>query len=253
MVKKKLEPLPNCIIALPNRDKKNFQECWTDKRMKDLCNFPHSFRMCLIAKPGAGKTNLIMNILLHQKPEFERIIIWSPSELSTEYKDLEYEYFDHCPSEMELLEELDMETNMPCKQIVIVEDIDLQSINKTDQINLIKLLKHYSSHFNTSVILVAHDLTQVPPIIRNFFNIFVLWKLSNITCRILGARFNIDNLTFFNMFRTECLDYHDCLCIDDTINSPCKYRKNIFIPLDENVYKNNIDLKKEKFNLITYK
>lgn len=238
MVKKKVR-LPNEIIVFKNKDKESFQEKWTENR--NPANIPHSFRAVFIAKPSSGKTNYIFNLLLRQKPPFERIMIWTQSQHSREYEDLDVEYFDHCPTEEELLEEIDPKTHQPPKQVLIVEDCELENLPKEEKSQLLRILKHYSSHFNTSVIMTVHDLIQIPASMRRTCNVFVLWKLTNGTMKILGDRFNIDNKILYNMCTKHLNNQHDSIMIDLTANSPYKFRKNLFEILDENEFKENKD------------
>lgn len=242
MTKKKYK-LPKEIIVLPNKDK-NFQESWTRKKMKDPANFPHSYRCVLIAKPGSGKTNLIKNMLLHQDPPFERVILVTQSPMSHEYDDIEVEKIDTIPDEEILLDEIDEETGQPPKQIVIIDDVDLESLNKTDMSNLKKLLKHYSSHFNTSVIMSVHDLKQVPASLRRQCNIYILWRISNESLRIFGQKLNIPNKKLYDMFHDNCKNYHDNFTIDLTVGTPYPYRKNLFEIIDEKAYQENNNDKK---------
>lgn len=228
--------LPNKLVIFSNPDKDSFQEQWYQGRK--VANIPHSFRCCCIAKPSSGKTNLIKNLLLHQDPPFERVLLWTQSQNSREWDDVEHIKYTSCPVEDEILEEIDPETNQPPKQVIIVEDIELENLPKEDKINLLKLLKHYSSHFNTSVIITVHDLIQIPANMRRCCNVYVLWKLTNGTQKILGDRFNIDNKVLYNMCQKELIKQHDSIMIDLTKDSPYKFRKNVFELLNENDYRN---------------
>lgn len=242
--------LPNKLIVFSNPDKDGFQEEWYNGRK--IGNLPHSFRLVCIAKPSSGKTNLIKNLLLHQKPPFERVLLWTQSKNSKEWDDVTHDTYEDCPGEEELFEELDEETHQPPKQVVIVEDIELENLSKENKTKLLQLLKHYSSHFNTSVILTVHDLIQIPANMRRCCNVYVLWKLTNATQKILGDRFNVDNKLLHNMCQTELKTQHDCIMIDMTKNTPYKFRKNVFKILDENDYlnyNNNIDNNKSYKNI----
>jgi hypothetical protein len=224
----------NKLIVFKNQDKDSFMEKWFDGR--NMANIPHSFRMCMIGPPNRGKSNYTKNILIKQKPEFERIMIWTNSKTSQEYDNCEAEIFENCPTEEDILKDVDEKTGQPPKQIVIIEDVELEGLDKTDTTNLLKLLKHFSSHFNTSVIINVQDLIQIPASMRRCCSVFVLWRMSNGTMRILGERFNIENRLLYNMAQAELRDYHDSIMIDLTKKSPYKYRRNLYELLDENNY-----------------
>lgn len=230
------------MIIFSNPDKDSFQENWDDinGKKRSMANFPHSFRACFLSPPGRGKSNLTKNILIAQKSEFQRILLYSNSEMSREYENIEIEFFENTPTEQDLLIDLD-ENGQPPKQIVIIEDVDLEHLSKVNENNLLKLLKHYSSHFNTSVIINVQDLIQIPSTMRRCCNIFGIWKMSNMTLKILGDRFNIENKTLWNMAERELNEWHDFLIIDLTKKSPYKYRKNLYQLLDENDYNGKND------------
>lgn len=225
---------PKKIIVLDNPDK-SFQESWYPGR--DEANFPHSHRICMIARPHCGKTLTIKNLILRQDPPFQRIMLWSESPLSKEYNMMDVEKYDKCPTPEDICAELDPETEQPPKQLLIIDDVDLDHLSKADEQNLMKLLKHYSSHFNTSIYITIHDLTQLKPKMRRMCNVFIIWKLSNETLKILGNKFSIPNDVLFNMFHQNVQKTYDNICVDLTENSPYKYRFNIWEVLDEDDYK----------------
>lgn len=233
--------LPQKILVFPNADKDGFTEHWGDrhKSITKLANFPASFRMTIIGKPHAGKSNLIKNVMLHQKPEFEKVYIWSSSKLSREYEVIEDAIlFDHCPSEDELLDELDPETLKPPKSVLICDDIQFESLKKDDMEAFTHLMKHISSHYNVSVIATAHDLIQLPKVCRRLSDIVILFKIQPETIKIVGQKIGMPNDVIYRMFQDNVKDFHDSLCIDMTFNSPAKFRLNIFEPIDEKLYKN---------------
>jgi hypothetical protein len=155
--------LPQEIIVFKNKDKESFQEHWGQKykSVNKLCNVPAPFKWLILGGTNRGKSNLIYNILLHQKPEFEKIFIWTESPLSREYDIIEEkEIFNKCPTMDELTDEIDAETYKLPKSVLIVDDINLEALGKDDRENFAKIMKHVSSHFGLSVIVTCHDLIQ---------------------------------------------------------------------------------------------
>lgn len=225
---KKQTRLPNRIIVFPNKDKDGNVERWYENR--NIANFPSPYRAVLIAKPGSGKTNLIKNVLVRAKPEFERIILVTQSKASREWDDVECEKYEDIPDYDSLIE-LDEETGKPIKSCLIMDDLELEGLSKDASSNLKKIMKHISSHFNLSVFITCHDLKQIPPSIRRQANIYFIFKISNETAKIFGQKMNIKNNEFFDLFNKNIKGPYDSLCIDLTVNSPYPLRKNLFEPI----------------------
>ena len=81
------------VVAFDNSDKKKAEK-WDDKKDKhgnlDLANFPCPFRCLLLGPPNSGKSNLIKNLIIHQKPRFTDIyVIHQDSDGTTEWNDLD--------------------------------------------------------------------------------------------------------------------------------------------------------------------
>ena len=84
----------NKLIVLQNEDKL-FHEKVDEK---NLCNFPHPFRMILCAPPNMGKTNSVYNILLNKKPQFEQIYVYHNDPNTKEYQNIDCEYIEEMPN-----------------------------------------------------------------------------------------------------------------------------------------------------------
>ena len=64
--------LPQSIIALPCEDK-GFHEQFDHA---NIGNLAHPFRCILIGSPNCGKSTIVKNVVMHQQPEFDRVIVW---------------------------------------------------------------------------------------------------------------------------------------------------------------------------------
>ena len=75
------------VVAFDNSDKKKAEK-WDDKKDKhgnlDLANFPCPFRCLLLGPPNSGKSNLIKNLIIHQKPRIN-----TSEEFNTLYKEIQ--------------------------------------------------------------------------------------------------------------------------------------------------------------------
>lgn len=229
------------ISLIPNPDKK-WNETW--KPNSDLANFPAPSRIVLCGKPNSGKSSIIMNLLLKADPPYQRIYLLHPELKASgdmdadddidEYdgKVSEYQHIDFVPL-YELPTPSFFNTGLK-KQCLIIDDIELKTINKEQKKRLNKLVSFASSHYNLSVFISTQDsFSQVPPCILRFCNVFILWKYTDLNyLRMLLNRMGIAKKSV-NKIIEEMMNYntHDSLTIDNTIDSPAKYRKNLYIPL----------------------
>ena len=107
------------IIKIENTDKKDWKENWTAGRA--LCDFPHSFRCCIVGLVNMGKRTIAKNILiqcqLREKP-FRQLIVVHGSKYSSEYDELDPNFIlDDIPTVNELLsggEEEESQIKRPC-------------------------------------------------------------------------------------------------------------------------------------------
>ena len=71
--KKKRLPMPSkAIVPIKNKDKIG-AEAWTEERARDIGNFPSPSRILLLGPCGVGKSNLIKNLIIHQRPRFQEV------------------------------------------------------------------------------------------------------------------------------------------------------------------------------------
>lgn len=221
-----------------NPDKKH-NEVWTPDR--DMMNFPNPARIVCCGRPSVGKTNTILNILLKANPPYKKIFLMHPAlttndsddEQDDECKVPEYKYIDYEP-----LYEMPAPTffkNNQGKTILIIDDVELKSLDKVQKKRLNKVISYASSHYNMSVIISTQDsFSQIPPCVFRFSNIFVIWRYNDLLyLNMLLNRSGISKSTSQKIIKLmEGFDLHDSLCIDNTSDSPAKYRKNFYLKLD---------------------
>lgn len=225
------------IVILENPDKKN-NEAWTPDR--DLMNFPCPSRIVLCGKPNSGKTNAILNILLKAEPRYEKIYLMHPSLLGDDTDDEtdgdckvpEYRHIDYEP-----LYEIPSPTffkKNKGKSILIIDDVELKTLDKVQKKKLNKAVSYSSSHYNMTIIISTQDsFTQLPVCVLRFCNVFVLWKFNDLLyMKMLLNRAGISKRTAEKISNEmEGYNLHDNFCVDGTLDSPMKYRKNFYRPI----------------------
>lgn len=220
--KKKIGKLPNELLFLPNKDKK-FHEKWKEGR--DMLNFPHPFRAVALGKPNSGKTNVVKNILIRAKPEFEEIfLIHCDGEYSKEYDDVGVELLHEIPAPEQWAGIV--------KTLVIIDDVELKTLSKDQKKNLDRLFGYCSTHKRISVILCSQDAFNVPPSVRRCANLFILWKPTDFDSMAAMARKSgMKSSNFHSIFEQLMLAPRDSLWLDLTDHSPWPLRKNGFTPI----------------------
>lgn len=215
-----MKQLKNEIIAFKNPDK-GFHE---KPDPKNPSNFPAPFRMCLCAKPNAGKTNIVKHIVIHQNPPFQRILIYHIDPQTREYDDMDGEFIDEIPN----IEEIDPSV----KNLLIIEDINLKSLKKEQKELLDRYMGYVSTHRNLSIIITAQRALCIPPNIRGLSNVICLWKThdSNLLSQISGRiGLTPDEMKF--LFKKYIKSNYDFICIDLTHGT--NYSKNFFTPIND--------------------
>ena len=218
-IKEKLNKIkiPDKIIVFPNKDKE-FIEKWDKKR--NALNIPHSFRSIIIGRPHSGKTLLVKNLILRQKPRFEDVyLIHCDIDYTKEYDDINPIKLEEIPSpnEWEGKE----------KSLVILEDLSFKDLNKFQAEALKRLYGYVSSHKNISVIATCQDFHDLPIMVRRCSNLFILFpnidysNLSQISKKV-GLNDNI----LKKLFKIFCKSNHDSIWIDLTDDSPYPLRLN---------------------------
>ena len=209
--------LPLCLLPIVNTDKKN-HERWQDDA--DLLDFPHPFRGVLLGPPNCGKTTTVKNILLRQLPPFKRLyIIHCDGSYTSEYEDVGGS----------LLRDFPKPGQWPGKEktLVVIDDVELKTLNRTQKMCLDRLFGYVSTHKNISVLLCSQDPFNVPAIVRRCSNIWVLWPGRDIDSVQTCARKCGEDL---RVKFAQCEQPKDSIWIDLTDFSPLKVRKNGYTP-----------------------
>ena len=168
----KNKKLPNEIIRFKSSDKDHHQT----PDYEDLANCC-SPCFCIIAgNVNCGKTSLLKNLLIHKRPNYERIVVYSPlGEATTEYSDvIDCELIDFVPDFQFF--------NRDEKNCFIVEDCDPKSLSKQEKYTLGRFFGVFSSHNNIDIYVIAQNVFDLLPQIRRLANIVFLFKNNDLEC-----------------------------------------------------------------------
>jgi hypothetical protein len=230
--KKKSKPLkingklPDSIIRIKNVDKV-FHEKWEQGR--NLCDFPHPFRAVILGQVGMGKSTLAKNIFLRSqagKYPFQELIVIHGSSETKEWDEMEPTMILNSIPEPD-----DLVINNK-KACIIIDDFEFAKLPKQQLSNLSSLFRFVSSHHNFSIILCYQSFFDVPTIIKKCANIFIIYRPNDLDeLTTIGRRVGLKKEVIIEVFNTIMNDKRDTLLVDMTEDSPCKYRKNLFIPL----------------------
>lgn len=221
--KKKIVPLPNALVILENPDK-TWHEQWTVKR--GILNFPHPTRIVLAGPPNRGKTNVIKNLILHQNPPFEKIIVVHISpEFTHEYDDLMdsddvFKMVGAIPPFKEFTDGL--------KTLVILEDLNFKGMKPDQKFRINRLFGNWSTHNGISVYATTQDWFAMHPDVKRLSNVFILWEgvdrrsMSQIALKVGLTADHLKRL--FSLTKVK----FDSIWMDLTAGSPFPLRMNGF-------------------------
>ena len=215
--------LPQSVIAFECSDKR-VKETWTPSRARDLANIPSPFRALLIGPPGVGKSTVIKNLLVHQRPRFNELIIIHEDHRedgsgSTEYDDCDATHMLADVPPLEYWSELcagDDPDGPPVKRLVVIDDVEFERADKTRIQNLAVLFRYVSSHKGMSVALLHQSFFHVP----------------TSEYALLDNRCGLPKGTLHMLFKTIAPGEQDSIMIDHTPNSPAPIRLNIWTKVE---------------------
>lgn len=200
-----------------NADKK-FHEKW--KPGRDMMNLPHPFRALVVGPPNSGKSTVIKNLLIKAKPHFEVLyVIHCMAEDTKEWKDCD-------PTAM--LSEIPAPSDWTGekKTLVVIDDIALKKLPKDEKKNLDRLLGYCSTHMNISVCLTSQDTFNVDPVLRRYFNVYILWpSMDQDSMALIARKVGVKDLS--ELFEEYCPPgKRNFIMIDKTTDSPYPLRVN---------------------------
>lgn len=205
------------LFVIKNEDK-DFHEIWDEKRK--MMNLPHPFRAVLCGPPNCGKTSMIKNLIMFNKPYFkELIVIHCDPEYTKEYDEMGAKMLSEipAPNEFEGKE----------KTLVVLDDLEYKNLSKEQKKNLDRLFGFVSTHKNISVCLTAQDVFNIPAGVRRCANVWILWRIFDMDALLRIARklsYTAKQLKY--LFDNYIKNTHDFIMIDQTHKSPYPLRFN---------------------------
>ncbi len=205
------------LAIFPNRDKA-FHEKWTSKRAR--LNLPHPFRCVLSGPPNCGKTSMILNILMENRPFFEEVIVvHCDPEYTKEYDDVNAIMTDEIPPPDAF--------EGKKKTLVILDDLEYKNLPHDQKSNLDRLFGFVSTHKNISCCLTAQDLFNIPAGVRRCSNVWVLWKIDDLdSISTMARKINHSAKEIRDIFDQHIDDRHTSIMFDNTQKTPYPIRKN---------------------------
>ena len=231
--------LPQAIVPFDCSDKK-ISEGWTPKRARDLANLPSPFRALLIGPPGVGKSTVVKNLLIHQRPRFDELIIIHEDHRAdgsgtTEYDDCDPTHMLGDIPSLEAWGELCAgdDPDLPKKRLVVLDDLEFSRADKTRLQNLAVLFRYVSSHKGMSVALLHQSFFDTPTIVKKCSNFICLWRpRANSEYALLDNRCGLGKGTLRMLFDEVAPGERDSVAVDHTPNTPAQLRLNIWQPIE---------------------
>ena len=213
------ENIPKKLVFFKSSDKDHHEQ----PDMNDLGNCCSPVFCIISGNVNCGKSSLMKNLIVHKKPHYERIVVYSPlGEATTEYSDvLDCELIDYVPD----FDFFDRDEH----NCFIIEDCDTKSLSKDERYKLGRFFGVYASHNNIDVYVISQNVYDILPQIRRLCNICFLFKNHDVeSMTSIARKFNIKIQDFKHIFQYLLKEKWDSLCIDNSRPPEYRLRKNIY-------------------------
>jgi hypothetical protein len=183
-----------------------------------------------------GKTTTALNILIRATPPFDQVIIvHADPEGSREYQSIQegaeegtVTIVPEIPHYTSFEDELDSDGRAYTpKRLVIIDDLDLKSLNKRGRECLDRLLAYASTHRSVSAIVCCQDPFNLPASKRRMISVYVIWRSPDMEAiQMICGKVGVKNLQ--ELFDKYCKERRDSIWIDTTVDTPYPLRLNGF-------------------------
>lgn len=222
----------NELIIFHCDDKKD-NEKWTQSR--SYINKPRPYRLVLVGPPGSGKSSICKNLIVQATPEYSKVFVIANGS--------SYEWSDYCDVLL-TVDELSKETlnifteDVVGQRILIIDDVELQHVNKTKKEFFNMMFKHVSSHYNLTVIVSIQEYKMLPIELRANINVFCIslnikdTEGISVLGKKIGLSYNQFKNLFINLKNSIENKQYSYLVIDNTNKSPIQLSINFFNKID---------------------
>ena len=224
---------PQALFGFENADK-GFHEQWAPGQ--NLLDFPHPFRALITGPPNSGKSTVVKNILVNQDPPFDRVVIvHADPEHTQEYDDIKADADENTvimlgeipPADSWEPEVDENGEEHLLKTLLVIDDLDLKTLNREQKKNLDRLAGYVSTHRSVSVCICTQDSFAAQPNVRRMMNLYVIWRSPDLEAMTMVAR-KVGVKDLQALFDTYCKTRRDSIWIDLTVDTPAPLRLNGF-------------------------
>ena len=225
---------PRRIVPFVSGDKIGAQEVWTDRRASNIGNIPSPARVLLVGPCSVGKSTLVKNLIIHQKPAYDEVYVVHLDLTTRDYDDLDATALMNDIPSLEWFNELPErdESGKRIKRAIVLDDLELTSSTKERNKNLAILFRYVSSHRFMTIYMAHQSFFDLPPIVKKMANVFVIYRpRARTELSLIENRVGLAKGELAHLFDTVATGPRDSLMVDFTIGSPAPLRLNIFTPL----------------------
>ncbi len=214
------------LQIIKNPDKKN-TESWSEHRAKNIANIPCPARILFLGPPGCGKTLVMKNIILHQRPMFERVYLCHPDiEYSREWDDIDP---TDCLDEIPELSYFQSEDGNFPKTCLVVDDMEFNKCSSERIKRMSTLLRYVSTHRCMTIFLSFQSFFDLFPLARKMGNVFCIWKpRARSEIPLIEGRVGLQAGVLDHLFSTVARGSKDFITIDLTDGSPAPLRLGLW-------------------------
>jgi hypothetical protein len=199
--------------------------------------------MLLLGPPGGGKSTLVKNILIHQRPRFKEVFIIHEDHSgdpdtpgTTEYNDVDPTLMLNEVPGLDFWNSVcaeDDEDKPPVKRLVILDDLEMKGASHDRLKNLGILFRYVSSHKGFSLCLCHQDYFGLPTLLKKVANVFCIWRPhSRNELSLIENRCGLEKGLLKELFGTVATGARDSICVDRTLCSPAPLRLNLWTPIE---------------------
>ena len=167
---------------------------------------------------------------MHQRPMFDEVyLVHEDAGVTDDYKNFDLtDEFDEIPP----LDFWDCDGKHK-KRALIIDDLELTSAHKQRKKDLAIAFRYASTHKGLTIYFAHQSFFDVPTLVKKMSNVFILWKpTARNELTMIENRVGLQKGELKRLFRNECKNHRDSVCIDMNEGSPAFLRKNIWEKLE---------------------